>query len=110
MIEQFVHYIALHPDAAFLMLYIEGILHAKTYVCIIILATKYCEFIVATYRTRRRGLGAELQIDRIEGVPRAVRAEINIVFLMLGIIVRVELYEGCEAGQGSLPLSQRLSP
>lgn len=66
-------------------------------------------FVVDAYRTRRRrGLGAELQIDRIEGVPRALRTEINIVFLMLGIIVRVELYEGCAGGVG--PLSQRLSP
>lgn len=65
-------------------------------------------FVVDAYRTRRRrGLGAELQIDRIEGVPRALRTEINIVFLMLGIIVRVELYEGCAGGVGLL--SQRLS-
>lgn len=58
-------------------------------------------FVVDAYLTRRRwrrGLGAELQIDRIEGVPRALRTEINIVFLMLGIIVRVELYEGCAGG------------
>jgi len=55
-------------------------------------------FIVDASRTRRRGLDAELQIDRIEGVPWALRTEINIVFLMLGIIVRVELYEGCAGG------------
>lgn len=66
-------------------------------------------FIVDASRTRRRGLDAELQIDRIEGVPWALRTEINIVFLMLGIIVRVELYEG--AAPAEFPsLSQRLSP
>lgn len=30
-------------------------------------------FVVGSYRTRWRGLGAELQIDRIEGVPRALK-------------------------------------
>lgn len=59
-------------------------------------------FIVDASRTRRGGLDAELQIDRIEGVPGALRIEINIVFLMLGIIVRVELYEGYAGGVPSV--------
>ena len=59
-------------------------------------------FIVDASRTRRGGLDAELQIDWIEGVPGALRIEINIVFLMLGIIVRVELYEGCAGGVPSV--------
>lgn len=63
---------------------------------------EYYEFIVVPYRARWQRLGAELQIDWIEGgSPAAPRAEINIVFLMPGIIVRVELYEGW-AGRGPL--------
>lgn len=66
--------------------------------------------VVDAYRTRRQSLDAELQIDRIEGVPRAVRTEINIVFLMLGIIVRVKLYEGCASGICSVVTAALTSP
>ena len=73
----------------------------------------YYEFIGDAYRARWQRLGAELQIDWIEGVStarrlRAPRGEINIVFLMLGIIVRVELYRGLCAALLGFSLRGRL--
>ena len=61
--------------------------------------------------TLRRGITNRLNRRGSKGAaPRAPRGEINIVFLMPGIIVRVELYRGLSAALLGFSLRGRLVP